>query len=309
MDSRIREIEQWVAEAREGLCDGGREAYLRKLYLLEAEIRAVIKENGVLPEGLSPAAQGERVRRYHPPALAFSAAASVLVLAAASFYFTGAAGLLGRDSNRQPTAQPWLASSRGTVEPVSDPPTRMTLGEFLASQGEELVLDESGASATEPRLHEAAEAGTNMVPAKGQPVLILASNKNMASPVQKAGRLQPHAGAGNDSNEATDVLVGASPAGQPAKLAPSQPAAASGGHGLASGFNEGWTLSRALTFPEGIAPAQDKEKLQSSLKKQMGEICKIEKPAQKPVVELTDDKAGGEAMAASDSDSEESSAY
>lgn len=308
MDSRIREIEQWVAEAREGLCDGGREAYLRKLYLLEAEIRAVIKENGVLPEGLSPAAQEGRVRRFHPSALGFSAAAGVLVLAAASFYSGGAAGLLGRFQDSHSTAKPLLASSRGTVEPVSDPPTRMTLGEFLASQGEELVLVESGASATGPRLHEASAAAPGSAPGAARPVLLLASNKAAQGGVPKHA---PAARQPGDSNEATDVLTGMVPAGQPGRAGASQPAASSAGRGPSSGFNEGGFLARALTFPEGDAPALDKVKIQSSIYQQMGQLCKMEKPARLPVVEVADgqDKAGAEGKAAEDSDSEGSSAY
>lgn len=305
MDSRIREIEQWVAEAREGLCEGGRDAYLRKLYLLEAEIRAVIKENGVLPEGLSPALREERVRRFHPSALGFSAAAGVLVLAAASFYFSGAAGLLRGPLDSYLTAQPLLASSRGTVEPVSDPPTRMTLGEFLASQGEELVLDESGASATEPRLHEAATAPPSPAVEPRRPGLILASTKAAQYGVMQ--RIPSSRQQGGGGNEATDVVMSVFPAGQPETASSGQPLAGGGGRGPSSGFNEGGFLARALTFPEGSAPALDKGKLQSSLKQQFEEICKLDLPAIRPEIQVD-----GEAdkKSAEDADSgHESSAY
>lgn len=54
MDSRIRELEQWLAEAKRDLGESGQEAYLRKLYLLDAEIRAVIKASGAKPDAVSP---------------------------------------------------------------------------------------------------------------------------------------------------------------------------------------------------------------------------------------------------------------
>lgn len=62
MDSRIRELEQWLAEAKRDLGECGQEAYLQKLYLLDAEIRAVIKANGAQPGALSPEQQGRLVR-------------------------------------------------------------------------------------------------------------------------------------------------------------------------------------------------------------------------------------------------------
>jgi hypothetical protein len=62
MDSRIRELEQWLAEAKEDLGTRGQEAYLRKLYLLDAEIRAVIKASGAQPEAGSPQPKERLVR-------------------------------------------------------------------------------------------------------------------------------------------------------------------------------------------------------------------------------------------------------
>jgi hypothetical protein len=88
MDSRIREIEQWIAEAKHDLGERGREAYLEKLYLLDAEIRNVIRENGVPPQSASPRAAVRRVRRWHAPqALASGAAFGIMLLAASTVYF------------------------------------------------------------------------------------------------------------------------------------------------------------------------------------------------------------------------------
>jgi hypothetical protein len=89
MDSRIREIEQWIAEAKSDLGECGREAYLRKLYLLDAEIKAVLKDNhGILPETASPRFREKRVRRFPTPSLALAGMAGVLLLTASTVYLT-----------------------------------------------------------------------------------------------------------------------------------------------------------------------------------------------------------------------------
>jgi hypothetical protein len=85
MDSRIREIEQWLSEAKQDLGECGREAYIRKLFLLDAEIRAVIKENGAVPEIGSPQSQAKRVRRLGSPALALGALGVALLTATVYF--------------------------------------------------------------------------------------------------------------------------------------------------------------------------------------------------------------------------------
>lgn len=88
MDSRIREIEQWIEQAKTGLSDGGREEYVKKLFLLDAEIRAVIKENGNIPGvDYSPERRGGGARRSASRLVAAGAAASVLLLAAAAAWF------------------------------------------------------------------------------------------------------------------------------------------------------------------------------------------------------------------------------
>lgn len=86
MDSRIREIEQWVAEAKNDLGECGREAYINKLYLLDAEIRAIIKEDRSLPAAGSPRQRQGHVRRFTLPALSAVGAVGVLLLAASAAY-------------------------------------------------------------------------------------------------------------------------------------------------------------------------------------------------------------------------------
>jgi len=89
MDSRIREIEQWVAEAKTDLGECGREAYINKLFLLDAEIRAIIKDNGTLPAAASPRQQqSDKVRRFTARALVSAGAAAVLLLTASTVYLT-----------------------------------------------------------------------------------------------------------------------------------------------------------------------------------------------------------------------------
>lgn len=88
MDSRIREIEQWIAEAKHDLGECGREAYINKLYLLDAEIRAIIKEDGSLPAANSPRQQENNVRRFSLPNTAVAAAVAVLLLTASTVYFS-----------------------------------------------------------------------------------------------------------------------------------------------------------------------------------------------------------------------------
>ena len=125
MDSRIREIEQWVAEAKEDLGECGQEAYIRKLYLLDAEIRAIIKENGILPGASSPQPrQTRQVRRFTVPALAFSGVLSVLLLAATTVYFI----------------QPLLLSRN----PATEAPRRVVAGFVPSAITGELILADNG---------------------------------------------------------------------------------------------------------------------------------------------------------------------
>jgi hypothetical protein len=86
MDSRIREIEQWVTEAKNDLGECGREAYINKLYLLDAEIRAIIKEDGSLHAAGSPRQRQGHVRRFGVPVISAVGIVGVLLLAASTAY-------------------------------------------------------------------------------------------------------------------------------------------------------------------------------------------------------------------------------
>ena len=130
MDSRIREIEQWLDEAKNDLQDGGREAYLRKLYLLDAEIRAVIKENDPLPE--MQASAGRRAPR--------AISLPVAVAGIAAFVVIGSAIVLGQGAI---TGNLRSAGFTGDVASsnLDSELTMASLNRF--PQGEELItLDE-----------------------------------------------------------------------------------------------------------------------------------------------------------------------
>jgi hypothetical protein len=131
MDNRLREIEQWVAEARDGLGDGGREAYVHKLYLLDAEIRAVIKDSGILPQVVSPRPATSLVR--HLSSLALPVASAVVVLAVATVYLRG--GILKQVSSIL-TARPESAQKN---TPPAGPSSPADWQQYLASNGETIV--------------------------------------------------------------------------------------------------------------------------------------------------------------------------
>lgn len=132
MDNRLREIEQWVAEARDGLGDGGREAYVHKLYLLDAEIRAVIKDSGILPQVVSPRPATSLVR--HLSSLALPVASAVVVLAVATVYLRG--GILNTDSSIL-TARP--ESAQKNTPPAGPSSTSADWQDYLAKNGETIV--------------------------------------------------------------------------------------------------------------------------------------------------------------------------
>ena len=123
MDSRIREIEQWLAEAKQDLGECGREAYIRKLFLLDAEIRSVIKENGAVPETGSPRSQAKRVRRLGSPALVLGAMGVTLLTATAFFMQSG---------------------FHPRVTPLQPPPQRSLAGSVPAESGPALQLKRVG---------------------------------------------------------------------------------------------------------------------------------------------------------------------
>jgi hypothetical protein len=159
MDNRLREIEQWVAEARDGLSDGGREAYVRKLYLLDAEIRAVIKDSGILPQADSPRPATSLVRRIESYAL--PVASALVVLAAATVYLRGGVPAMIADRNARANQESSILTARPDSAQKNTPPagpssTPHDWHEYLAANGEQIVhlteADEPvGAPARQPQ--------------------------------------------------------------------------------------------------------------------------------------------------------------
>jgi hypothetical protein len=138
MDSRIREIEQWISEAKTDLGERGREAYLNKLYLLDAEIRSVIRENGMQPGAASPQPAGRRVRRPHAfPAFASGAALSAALLLAASTVYFASPGI------SLPWSRPAATSPLLAMAPAAAAPDHG----FTLPEGEELVMPPNPAGA------------------------------------------------------------------------------------------------------------------------------------------------------------------
>jgi hypothetical protein len=128
MDSRIREIEQWVTEAKTDLGEHGREAYLNKLYLLDAEIRSVIRESGMQSATASPQSAGRRVRRQHAFPVFASGALGVLLLTVSIVYFASPG--LGLPVGDKPQTLAVLPEPRLVYLPVPI--------------GEELAIDPAG---------------------------------------------------------------------------------------------------------------------------------------------------------------------
>jgi len=221
MDNRLREIEQWVAEARDGLGDGGREAYVRKLYLLDAEIRAVIKDSGILPQVVSPRPATSLVR--HLSSLALPVASAVVVLAVATVYLRGG---IPNHVNSILTARPESAQKNTPPAGPSSPPADWQ--QYLASRGETVVefasVPESTAPAKAEPSHPVHEHVTVLL-AANKPIRAAAELKQPAakpteipvkSPIILASAKKP----AGDANESTSV------AASPVMLASYQPAPA-----------------------------------------------------------------------------------
>ncbi len=228
MDSRIREIEQWVAEAKAGLDDCGRDAYLNKLYLLDAEIRAVIKENGINP-AVSPRRKPGSVRHLAPMALTVAGSLTVLVLLAATVYLAIQQGAPGQTLPPAPIvtagADP-AATQPATAAPVVDGP--WALAYIPASIAGEEIL---GPGWQPPAPVGATPAELPAVAANEQPAPSPASSPVMAAApapgkTTPGGKPQPA-----KANMATS-LVALAPTGQPAPApVASQPAGNGGGTG------------------------------------------------------------------------------
>jgi hypothetical protein len=168
MDSRIREIEQRLGRAREGLAEGGREDYLKQLYLLDAEIRAVIRENGSLPEHLRELLQDAAPRRRKSPLrTAGMALALMLVVAGATFGVawlnTGAATAPAVTAGLEPAAETAAEQSASRTRPALERAGRLA-GLNLAWRSNE----DRGASAADSQEHtqqaEMTQAGTRPAP-------------------------------------------------------------------------------------------------------------------------------------------------
>jgi hypothetical protein len=163
MDSRIREIEQWVVEAKTDLGECGREAYLRKLFLLDAEIRAVLKDNkGILPEVVSPRRQAKRVRRFSTPAFAMGGVLGALLLTASTVYLSGLPGFLAsRRTPSTPAATSAPALERSANTSLADANLGVPTGPFKLPPGE-ILLDDNWT----PDDPAPVDAGTPSAPAR-----------------------------------------------------------------------------------------------------------------------------------------------
>jgi hypothetical protein len=179
MDSRIREIEQWIEKAKTGLSDGGREEYVKKLFLLDAEIRAVIKENGNIPGvNYSPERRGRGARRFATNLAAAGAAVSVLVLAAAAAWFANPVSQAPAKAGKGPAN---LAASEVPVVPVVAPHIPASIS------GEEVVVAD-WLDQQHPELLASAAAAGEQPAASGTPVLDIGPELNGGS----LGGLQRH---------------------------------------------------------------------------------------------------------------------
>lgn len=210
MDSRIREIEQWVAEAKNDLGECGREAYISKLYLLDAEIRAIIREDGSLPAASSPRQRTGHVRRVGLPALSAVGVAGVLLLAASTAY-------LLTESNSQRGLELAQAGQPSPVVAAAQP--AVTYAGYVPASipGEEILP----AGWRPP----AATEEQPVLPA-GEPVALLASHV-AAQPPTAAPTHSPSGRAPAAANDATNLV-----AARPAEITPAP-------FGTAAGMNAG----------------------------------------------------------------------
>lgn len=149
MDSRIREIEQWIEQAKTGLSDGGQEEYVKKLFLLDAEIRAVIKESGTIPGAEnSPGRRGRGARRSaFWPGLT-GAVAGVLILAAATAWFANPVSLISvgfsAGGDTPELSDSAAASLKGPRIPGAISGEEVIAARWLDSQPAELLAAVSG---------------------------------------------------------------------------------------------------------------------------------------------------------------------
>lgn len=183
MDSRIREIEQWIAEAKQDLGECGREAYINKLYLLDAEIRAIIREDGSLPAANSPRQQVNNVRRLSLPTAAIATAVGVLLLAASTVYFIAV-----------PVAAPILASNQSAAGASGLKPSLESQPEIIPAAyiPRQIAGEEVLPFNWEPTAEYTVAASAPRPAAAGQAELIAANlpteDSPAAAPAESSGR-------------------------------------------------------------------------------------------------------------------------
>ncbi|MBN2082036.1 hypothetical protein JW859_07495 [bacterium] len=270
MDSRIREIEQWITEAKQDLGESGREAYINKLYLLDAEIRAIIKEDGSHPAACSPGQPVKHVRRLSLPATAVAAAVGVLLLTASTAYLIPQ--YLPK-SVLQPQPQPVVRQAAAVP-----PPTTATLVAYIPSRipGEEILPEGWSPPAAEKSVPEEASGMPAAGLANETAPVILANNSqtgSSASPrpaaVAPSGAVVPvnH----DDDNlltstacEAVEIALAPPPADRPAAGPP--PESNIGGSQASFGSGVEHTVATSIPtekygyFPEeGEAPDPNDE--------------------------------------------------
>lgn len=180
MDSRIREIEQWVTEAKTDLGEHGREAYLNKLYLLDAEIRSVIRESGMQPAAASPQSAGRRVRRQHAIPVFASGALGVTLAVVSTVYFAFPG--LSFPAGSQPASR--MAAVPATQYIYVPVPQGEELVDFNRS-GEALLTQLPGSPSEEkagevtPSNEQASADGTAVSPVSSKPSALAQSPTQM----------------------------------------------------------------------------------------------------------------------------------
>jgi hypothetical protein len=259
MDSRIREIEQWVAEAKSDLGECGREAYLRKLFLLDAEIRAMLKDNaGILPEAVSPRPREKRVRRLTTPRLALAGVAGTLLLAASTVYLAQN-GLWA--STPGPSTLAAAPATHNLALAASHNP-RLPDGEILITDGWEPPA--GSLPGPQSPLVMASLPGLPLGPVDNVgmgPVAPGGAKPAGAVPTAPAAAGTP------GTNQATSVVL----ASLPVRTAPASHPATSG-TGASTGFQFDAVISREVHYPSedefrnSFAVNETKDKAQQALK-------------------------------------------
>ena len=247
MDSRIREIEQWVAEAKHDLGSCGPEEYYRKLFLLDAEIRAAIKQSGCLPEAASPQHQAKRVRRFFNPSLALTGAIGVLFLAATTVFFNYPYAPVAPVMAN--TAPPVVTSSYDPRNDRGHLPNPASIGE-----GEELIPEAvlmAGLSQEEQPVQTmpAVESGVKPSTLPLQLASVKPGQLKAPAAAKQSGAAQPTTG----HAPAVVILAGNISPAKTQPMANKQP----GGTSTDSGAFYGATVSRFTHFPEGEGKDDD----------------------------------------------------